>query len=68
MEPITLDYSKSLGFLIQNEIDGLEERVNLCHDMLHNATGQGSDYWDGSICLITMTEKSLPGLKLVQRK
>jgi len=44
MEPITIDYSKSLGFLRQNEIDVLEERINQCHDMLHNGTGQGSDY------------------------
>ena len=44
MKSITLDYSKSLGFLIQNEIDGLEERINECHSMLHLGTGQGSDY------------------------
>jgi glucose-6-phosphate isomerase len=44
MEPIRIDYSKSFSYLRQNEIDQLKERITLCHNMLHNKNGQGSDY------------------------
>ena len=44
MRQITLDYSSALHVLNQQEINNLEERVQICHDMLHNGTGLGNDY------------------------
>ncbi|MGD9677479.1 MAG: hypothetical protein AB7V16_03800 [Vulcanibacillus sp.] len=43
MGKITLDYLNSLSFFNQDEIDSLEEKVEICHKMLHNATGKGYD-------------------------
>lgn len=44
MRQITLDYSSASHVLSQQEINSLEERVQICHDMLHNGTGLGNDY------------------------
>lgn len=44
MEKLFFDYSNTIGLLNKNEIDSLQEKVNLCHDMLHNGTGEGSDF------------------------
>jgi glucose-6-phosphate isomerase len=44
MERITIDYSKSFRYLRQSEIDALDESISLCHDMVHNGTGLGSEY------------------------
>lgn len=44
MEKVTLDYSKVLEFIREEEISPFEEPVKLCHDRLHNKTGEGSDY------------------------
>lgn len=44
MEKITLDYSNAVNFIKEEQIDCLQERVSLCHDMLHNGTGAGSEY------------------------
>lgn len=44
MEQITLDYSTTLSFLKEHEIFGLEKMVKLCHNMLHEGRGPGSDY------------------------
>ncbi len=41
MKPLTMDYSKSFR---TNEIGELEARITLCHNMINNKTGQGSDY------------------------
>ena len=43
MGQITLDYSTTLQVLSQNEINSLEEKVKLCHHMLHEGTGLGND-------------------------
>ncbi len=44
MGEITLDYAHTLSFISQDEIDNLQECVNECHQMLHNGTGEGSDF------------------------
>lgn len=44
MEKITLDYSNAVNFIKEEQIDCLQERVSLCHDMLHNGTGAGSEF------------------------
>lgn len=41
MSKTTLDYSKS--FIRQDELNELAEKVNLCHEMIHEGTGAGSD-------------------------
>ncbi|HZK56669.1 MAG TPA: glucose-6-phosphate isomerase [Clostridia bacterium] len=44
MDRVTFDYSKSLDFVGEQEIMALQERVNLCHNMLHEGTGEGSEF------------------------
>lgn len=44
MGKITFDYSKSLEFLGKEGISQFQERVNLCHDMLHKGTGKGKEF------------------------
>lgn len=44
MEKITLDYSQTLNFIENKEINALKEKVSKCHEMLHNGTGLGSDF------------------------
>ncbi len=44
MDRVTFDYSKSLGFIGEKEIIALQERVNLCHNMLHDGTGEGGEF------------------------
>lgn len=44
MNKITLDYSKTLAFLSQEEIDGLKGQVNDAHEKLINKTGAGNDF------------------------
>jgi glucose-6-phosphate isomerase len=41
---ITFDYSNSLSFMQQHEVDYLGEFVKTAHDMLHEKKGPGSDY------------------------
>lgn len=41
---ITLDYSKVLNFVSNIEITALQEKVALCHNMLHSGIGEGSSY------------------------
>lgn len=44
MKKITLDYSKVLGFVNQEEIDNLAGQVADAHEKLLNGTGAGSDF------------------------
>lgn len=44
MANISLDYSKTLGFMKKEEIKYIENQILSAHDMLHNKTGQGSDF------------------------
>ncbi|HZK37695.1 MAG TPA: glucose-6-phosphate isomerase [Clostridia bacterium] len=44
MDRITFDYSKSLNFIDEQKIIALQERVSSCHDMLHDGTGEGSEF------------------------
>ncbi len=44
MKKITLDYSNALNFIRQEEIDLMQEKVSLCHRMLHEKTGAGRDF------------------------
>ncbi len=44
MNKITLDYSKALGFLSEEEITNLSGQVKDAHTKLHNKTGAGSDF------------------------
>lgn len=41
---ITLDYSKSLSFFSEKEIENMAYQTAIAHDMLHNKKGPGSDY------------------------
>ncbi len=41
---ITLDYNNILDLLTENEIFSSEDDVRVCHEMLHQKTGQGSEY------------------------
>lgn len=44
MKKITLDYSNAINFIKQEEIDLMQEKVSLCHRMLCEKTGAGSDF------------------------
>ncbi len=44
MEKITFDYSKSLNFFGQHELDYLKPMVASAHKMLHEKTGAGNDF------------------------
>lgn len=44
MGKITFDYSKALNFIEKEQIFSLQKKVSLCHDMLHNGTGEGNEY------------------------
>ncbi len=44
MQSLRLDYSKTLGFINENEIKNFENFVKAAHEMLHNKTGAGNDY------------------------
>ncbi|WP_048569877.1 glucose-6-phosphate isomerase [Clostridium cylindrosporum] len=44
MGKIALDYSQVLNFINNKELTTLQEKIRLCHNMLHNGTGEGSDY------------------------
>ncbi|SKA85140.1 glucose-6-phosphate isomerase [Caloramator quimbayensis] len=44
MERITVDYSKTLGFLKEEEIENIKSQIIDAHDKLHNKTGAGSDF------------------------
>ena len=44
MERITLEYSQSRSYVKLSELDAIQERIGLCHDMVHNGTGPGSEY------------------------
>ncbi|WP_423801779.1 glucose-6-phosphate isomerase [Neobacillus sp. SAB-20_R2A] len=41
---ITFDYSNTLSFMQQHEVDYLSEFVKTAHEMLHEKKGPGSDY------------------------
>ncbi len=44
MRKITLDYSKALQFIKEEEISSFGERVKQSHNMLHQKTGKGNEY------------------------
>ncbi|WP_053954701.1 glucose-6-phosphate isomerase [Inediibacterium massiliense] len=44
MKKINLDASKVFDFVSKDEINIIEKKVNLCHNMLHKKTGKGSEY------------------------
>ena len=44
MKAISLDYSKTLGFVTEDEIKTMEESVATAHDTLVNGTGEGNDF------------------------
>ena len=44
MDRVTYDYSGSLDFIDEREIIAMQEKVNLCHKMLHEGTGEGSEF------------------------
>lgn len=44
MGKVTFDYTNTLNFIKREEILDLQEKVGLCHDMLHNKTGLGSEF------------------------
>ena len=44
MEKLTLDYSKALGFISEEEIANLAGQVADAHDKLVNKTGAGNDF------------------------
>ncbi|WP_017728577.1 glucose-6-phosphate isomerase [Halalkalibacterium ligniniphilum] len=41
---ISFDYSNALPFMEKSEVDNLAEFVQTAHQMIHDKTGQGSDY------------------------
>lgn len=44
MAKVTLDCSKLLEFIDERQVYNLQKQVSLCHNMLHQATGEGSEY------------------------
>jgi glucose-6-phosphate isomerase len=44
MQKLNFDYSKANAFVKEHEIAYLDGAVKCAHDMLHNKTGQGSDF------------------------
>jgi len=44
MKAISLDYSKALEFVTEDEIKAIKSQVNTAHDTLVNGTGEGNDF------------------------
>lgn len=44
MKKIRLDYSNTLNFIKEEDIFNLNEKISLCHDMVHEKTGLGNEY------------------------
>ena len=44
MAKLTLDYSKALGFITEEEIENIAGQIRDAHDKLVNKTGAGNDY------------------------
>ena len=44
MAKLTLDYSKALGFITEEEIENIIGQICDAHDKLVNKTGAGNDY------------------------
>ncbi|MCX7885291.1 MAG: glucose-6-phosphate isomerase [Caloramator sp.] len=44
MERITVDYSKTLAFLKEEEIENIKSQIIDAHGKLHNKTGAGNDF------------------------
>ncbi|WP_195336327.1 glucose-6-phosphate isomerase [Paraclostridium bifermentans] len=44
MKKLSFDYSNSIGFFNQKEIDCMSEYVKVAHEMIHNKTGEGNDF------------------------
>jgi glucose-6-phosphate isomerase len=44
MSNISLDYSRTLGFIKKEEIEYIENQVFNAHEMLHSKRGPGNDY------------------------
>ena len=44
MNKLSFDYSNSIGFFNQQEIDCMSEYVKVAHNMIHNKTGEGNDF------------------------
>lgn len=44
MKKLEFDYSSALKFLHEGEISNLTEDIALCHQKLHDKSGQGSEY------------------------
>ncbi|MEG0842842.1 MAG: glucose-6-phosphate isomerase [Romboutsia sp.] len=44
MGKIKFDYSKSIGFLQQQEIDAMQPYVDTAHNLIHSKKGLGSDF------------------------
>ncbi|EPZ53872.1 phosphoglucose isomerase family protein [[Clostridium] sordellii ATCC 9714] len=44
MNKLNFDYSNSIGFFNQQEIDCMSEYVKVAHNMIHNKTGEGNDF------------------------
>ncbi len=44
MNKISLDYSKTLGFISQQSIDAQADNAKKCNEALHNGSGKGNDF------------------------
>lgn len=44
MKKLSFDYSNSIGFFNQQEIDCMSEYVKVAHNMIHNKSGKGNDF------------------------
>ena len=44
MKSISLDYSKTLGFVTEDEIKAMQDAVAAAHETLINGTGEGNDF------------------------
>ena len=44
MKNISIDYSKVEGFITEEEIKSMEDKVRTAHDTLTNGTGEGNDF------------------------
>ncbi len=68
MDRVTFDYSKSLNFIDEQEIIALQERVSLCHNMLHNGTGEGSEFLGWVDLPVLYNKEEFEKIKLTAEK
>ena len=65
---IVFDYSKTAGFISEEEMKNMKHTVMGAKDVLTAKSGAGNDYLDGSISRLIMIKMSLQELRKRRRR